>query len=175
MGSVTYKVEKPLTIQEKIDHAHKLHKSWGKRLGSEPKIAELCAAIEKRSTETRQVMNDLGVVAICRDCEENHGGSCCGAGIENKYNDVLLLVNLLLGATLPQSRQKERSCYFLGDQGCLLKARHALCINYLCFRVEKKLSRDDLIHLQHVGGDEIEALFILFEEIKKMLRHYTHV
>ena len=175
MDTVTYKPEKPLTIREKIDQAHDLYKLWGERLRDEPALARLMTAFEKRSTDTWQVMTDLGVVAICCDCEENHGGSCCGAGIENKYNDILLLVNLLLDGTLPQSRTKKGGCFFLGNRGCMLKARHALCINYLCFRIEKNLSPNDFIRLQHVGGEEVESLFVLYEEIKKTLRCYTNV
>lgn len=169
----TYKVEKPLTIQEKIAQAQQLNEYWGKQLRSDPTIVKLAASFVESSNDTWQLMHDLGVVTICRECEETFGGSCCGAGIENKYNDVLLLLNLLLDVSLPQSRPKERSCYFLGNHGCMLKARHALCINYLCLRIQKSLSQDDFIRLQHAGGEEVDALFTLYEELKKKLRRYT--
>jgi hypothetical protein len=114
-------------------------------------------------------MIDYGVVATCRHCDENEGGSCCGAGIENHYNPVILLINLLMGATLPQERQIENGCYFLSSRGCTLKARDVLCVNYLCLQIQGMLTREDLVTLQNTTGDELDTLFMLHETIKKCM------
>ena len=112
----------------------------------------------------------LGVVAECKHCEEEEGGSCCGAGIEDRYGPVLLLLNLLLGASLPTQVRSRNSCYFLGERGCLLAARHVLCVNYICEKLRKKLTREELIRLQSCAGQELDTLFFLHEATKKYMK-----
>ncbi len=175
MAGAQHTFPKPTTIQQKIEQARALFTAWGSQLLAEPRVVDLVKLFERRADNTRESIRDFGVVAICRECEEKRGGSCCGAGIENKYTDVLLLVNLLLGNELPRSRQKPDSCYFLGGQGCMLKARHALCTNYLCFRIEQCMCHERFIKLQHTGGEEIDTLFMLCEEVRKVLRRYAPV
>ena len=111
----------------------------------------------------------LQVVSECKSCEEE-GGSCCGSGIENKYDAVLLLINLLLGCSLENNEPVGNSCYFLGKNGCMLTARHVLCVNYICDKLQKKLNREELLALQTCAGEELDTLFILHESIKKKLR-----
>jgi hypothetical protein len=115
-------------------------------------------------------MLTLGVVAECKNCEEKEGGSCCGSGIENKYDVELLLINLLLGGSLRNHEPVGNSCFFLGKKGCKLTARHVLCVNYLCHKLQKKLTREELIALQTCAGEELDTLFILHEAIKKRIR-----
>jgi hypothetical protein len=114
-------------------------------------------------------MVQFGVVNACRHCEEEEGGSCCGAGIENKYSPTLLLLHLLLSGELPKTRQWANSCFFLGENGCRLKARHVLCINYLCLRIQKMLPSQDLIALQTITGEEMDTVFHLHETVKRTL------
>ncbi len=115
-------------------------------------------------------MLTLGVVAECKKCEEEEGGSCCGAGIEDKYEPVLLLINHLLGPFLPTEAPSKNDCYFLGEKGCLLTARHVLCVNYICEKLQKKLTMEELVGLQNCAGEELDTLFLLHEAIKKKIR-----
>ena len=115
-------------------------------------------------------MLKLGVVAECKHCEEQEGGSCCGTGIENKYDVELLLVNLLLEVSLQDQQVSQNSCYFLGEEGCKLTARHVLCVNYICNKLQKKLTREELLELQTCAGEELDTLFFLHEAIKKKIR-----
>ena len=98
------------------------------------------------------------------------GGSCCGAGIENRYSPELLLINLLLGATLPESGNSARSCYFLGKGGCLLQAREILCTNYLCRKLQETIPKHMLLQLQETNGSEMDLLFALHERIRGFIR-----
>ena len=119
---------------------------------------------------SNQSMLSLGVVAACKNCEEKEGGSCCGAGIENNYDPILLLINLLLGCPLQNHEPIANSCYFLGKKGCKLIARHVICVNYICEKLQRKLTREELIGLQTSAGEELDTLFFLHEAIKKRLR-----
>ena len=157
-------------IQEKIEQAHNLLETCGSSLIEDPSIHALLVKLRDSIENTYQSMLSLGVVAECKNCEEKEGGSCCGAGIENKYDAVLLLINLLLGGSLQNHEPDGNSCYFLGKNGCKLIARHVLCVNYICEKLQKKLTRKKLIALQTSAGEELETLFFLHEAIKKRLR-----
>jgi hypothetical protein len=116
-------------------------------------------------------MLELGIVETCKHCDEQEGGSCCGAGLENKFDTFLLLINLLLGVSLPEGHRRPDSCYLLTDKGCTLKVRLVLCVDFLCLKILNILSRGDLIKLQQVSGDELTTGFMLYDAIKKFLRH----
>ena len=157
-------------IQDKIEQAHNLLETCGSSLIEDPSIHALLRKLRDSIENTYQIMLSLGVVAECKNCEEKEGGSCCGAGIENKYDAVLLMINLVLGGSLQNLEPDGNSCYFLGKNGCKLIARHVLCVNYICEKLQKKLTRKELIALQTSAGEELETLFLLHEAIKKRLR-----
>ena len=162
----------PSSIYEKIEQAHNLFETCGSSLIEDPQIHALLRKLRDCIENTNQSMVTLGVVAECKNCEEREGGSCCGSGIENKYDVELLLVNLLLEASLRDQQPSQNSCYFLGEKGCELLARHVLCVNYICEKLQKKLTREELIELQTCAGEELDTLFFLHEAIKKHIR--TH-
>jgi hypothetical protein len=43
--------------------------------------------------------------------------------VEEWYDPVLLLINRLLGADLPERREVPDNCFFLGEKGCKIPAR----------------------------------------------------
>lgn len=156
-------------IQEKIRQAHDIFDIWGDTLRGNPRVQSLLDGLRQKVTVSQDAMLDLGVVAACRHCDEEEGGSCCGAGIENKYSVTILLMNLLWGVALPRERYLENSCFFLDKNGCSLKIRDVLCVNYLCLRVQGMLAGERLIKLQNIVGDELDAAFVLHETIKKIV------
>ncbi len=159
-----------VSMQENIERAHSLYSSCGRSLKQDPSIRALLHRLQRYIDDSKNTMCALGVVAECKHCEEQEGGSCCGAGIENRYDEVLLLINLLLGGSLQIQGHSGNSCSFLGEHGCTLMARHVLCVNYICDRLQKKLTRDELIGLQNCSGKELDTLFILHDAIKKHIR-----
>lgn len=162
------------SILEKIQRARTLHLHYGDQLLARSHIRDLLSRLRQSIDATQQSMFILGIMEQCRHCDEEGGGSCCGAGIENKYSVVLLLINLFLGGSLPQRRYDANGCFFAGEQGCTLKARHVLCVNYLCSRIERALPPDRIIMIQRIAGNELECLFMLHEAIKKFINSETH-
>ncbi|NSW85513.1 MAG: hypothetical protein HPY84_04230 [Syntrophobacteraceae bacterium] len=158
------------SIQEKILEAHRIFRSWGNDLMGDRSIALLLQTLKGQILDSRKAMFDLGIVATCTHCDEEEGGSCCGAGIENRYNTVLLLMNLLLGVHLPAERLLPGGCFFLGRHGCVLEVRHILCINYLCLRIQREMPPDKMAALQDVTGREMDSVFTVHEAIKKFMR-----
>jgi hypothetical protein len=157
-------------IEAKIAWAEKRYQEvMGEFLGDE-EILLLLDELREAIHASHNEMARAGVVDECRDCEEREGGSCCGAGLENKYDGSLLLTNLLLGVTLPRHGYDPSSCFFLGAQGCLLLARHVICVNYLCRKISDHIDAERIAALQVKEGMELELLFRLQEKIKKKIR-----
>lgn len=158
------------SIEERIEAARELFSRHGTALMEDPGVRSMIRELGKRLEASRRVMHELGVDALCRECDEKEGGSCCGRGIEDRYRPGLLLLNLAMGASLPEEHLREDSCFFLGDAGCVLSARHVLCVNYLCKKIEEELTLDELIRLQRTTGEEMEATFLLHEAAKRLIR-----
>jgi len=161
----------PAAIEEIIAGAEGLFVRWGVELGKDERIRRLAKRLSDSLEDSRIHMHDLGIFEACARCDASvPEGSCCSRGLERKYTPTLLLMNLMLGAQLPARRLREDSCYFLGFQGCVLKVRHMLCIDYLCPELEAALGRGSLIEIQGVSGVEIESAFLLQEAIKEKIR-----
>lgn len=159
-----------MTIDEKIKAAQDLFQRWGEALWAETSVRCYLEVLQEKAAASARVSMELGLVAACKRCDEEEGGSCCGAGIEDRFSPHLLLISLLLGQPLPGARRFANSCYFLGTDGCLLLARHILCINYLCPGLQKTFAHEDLIRLQAATGEEMETVFRVHEAVKQYLR-----
>ena len=158
------------SIGKKIDWAVSCHRSLRDVLMAEPEVRTLLGTLSDAVRASREAQAASGVGDVCRRCAERDGGSCCGAGIEDRYDGWLLLINLLLGRRLPQARQDPSSCFFLGRHGCVLMARHVICINYHCERISARVDSRAVGLLREKEGDEVLALFRLNELVKKVVR-----
>ncbi|MDR3556335.1 MAG: hypothetical protein P4L55_16395 [Syntrophobacteraceae bacterium] len=163
-----YRNEEP--ISEKIAIAKRLHAALGDELKMDPQVSVRLEELSVRVKDSSELCLSSGLGEACRICEQDEGGSCCGEGIENRYSPELLLINLLLGVTLPESRKCSRSCYFLGEVGCTLQVREILCINYLCGKLQKTFPPEILRRLQEVNGAEMDLIFGLHDRVKTFVR-----
>ncbi|MBU0755200.1 MAG: hypothetical protein KJ645_08665 [Planctomycetes bacterium] len=158
-------------IEKKIEWARNCFEVFGDRLLAEPEIASLLARLKNAVDSSHQAMIAAGMVERCKRCEEEEGGSCCGAGLENRYDAVLLLINLLLGEELPSSRdQGPTSCFFLGAKGCRLSVRQVICVHYLCDVLQLETPRERLSCLQEREGLELELMFQAHDRITQRIR-----
>ncbi|RLB41903.1 MAG: hypothetical protein DRH12_07035 [Deltaproteobacteria bacterium] len=158
-----------MTIEEKIAWAETqfvTSKAW---FFSDTVLTGLLEKFRSARADCRFLMAEAGIIDICRRCEQEEG-SCCGAGIEDRYDKWILLANLLLGARLPRKRWKEDSCFFLGPWGCVLTARHAICVNYLCKNITDEVEPDKIALLREREGKELELLFFICERLRKIIR-----
>ncbi len=161
---------KPIGIDEKITVAKRMFCRWGDALRADSGIYVQLRELAVRVEASAGAGLRAGVAEACSQCDRDEGGSCCGAGIENRYTPELLLINLLLGVTLPESRHLSKSCYFLHERGCTLAARDIICINYLCAWLQKTIDPERLLQLQEVSGAEMELLFLLHNRIRNFVR-----
>jgi len=161
-------------IEEKIAWAQYCYQEFGDNLLKEKNLVDLLTDLKAAVIASRREMALTGIVEVCRRCDQKEGGSCCGAGLENRYDGWLLLINLLLGVKLPKTRQQTNSCFLLGKSGCLLMARHVICINYLCKKIADLIDTHTIIELREKEGEEVNTLFMLHESIKTVLRKWTN-
>jgi hypothetical protein len=158
------------SIAARIAWAEACFRAQEDRLRVDGEVAALLGRLRAAARRSHEAMNHAGVVAECTRCEHEEGGSCCGAGLEDRYDGVTLLINLLLGTELPHNRADPRSCLFLGPAGCTLAARDVICINYLCRKIAEKLDRSEVELMHDREGEEIEILFRLHARITTVLR-----
>ena len=164
----------PEDIKEKIERAKKRFASCDRILLSDSKLLELLSSFKEARALSHAEMERAGITDICRRCETEAGGSCCGAGIEERYDQWILIANLLLGVTLPEARWKADSCYFLGPTGCTLAARHAICVNYLCKNITDQVNPQRITQMREKEGEELEVLFFVCERIKEIIKDCGH-
>ncbi len=157
-------------IEEKIAWAEHCYEGFSGPLLRNKSIADYLIRLKDAIHASHKEMEKAGILDICMACEKNEGGSCCGAGLENKYDGWLLLINLLLDVRLPRKRHDKESCFFLGDSGCLLKARHVICVNYLCKKITDQIDPHELNALREKEGIELDILFLLNERLKIVLQ-----
>jgi hypothetical protein len=157
-------------IGKKIALAEALYEKWAQPLREDPAIEAQLHEIAARVSASESFSRLCGVSQVCTLCDREEGGSCCGAGIEDRYTPELLLMNLLIGVTLPESRHCAKSCHFLGERGCILHVRDILCINYLCSKIKETITTENLFRLQEVNGLEMDLIFLLHDRIRNFIR-----
>jgi hypothetical protein len=158
------------SIAARIASAEARFREYGERLRADGEVAGWLERLGVAACRSHEAMTHAGVVAECARCEREEGGSCCGAGLEDRYDGVTLLINLLLGTELPHERHDPRSCFFLGPDGCTLVARDVICVNYLCRKIGDNLDRSEVEVMHDREGEEIESLFRLHARITTVLR-----
>jgi hypothetical protein len=154
------------TIADHIGTALHLREMCGQSLMRDREICTLLAGLDLQIAATQSAMVRTGIVKECADCAVNGEGTCCGARTGHKCGNVLLLVNLLMGKTLPSTPADTNLCHFLTKEGCVLKARHVICVNFVCQRLRDALPHSSLCDVQDIAGGEIDTLFVLEERIR---------
>lgn len=156
------------SIEEKITWAETCLKHFQATRAGEETLSWLLTRLQEAITGSRDALYASGISRICRECDLEEGGSCCAAGLENRYDPWLLLTNLFLGLRLPRVRRHSGDCLFLGEGGCRLAARHTLCVNYLCRKIEERIAPGRLEGLREEEGREQVILFQVIERLKHL-------
>ncbi len=110
---------------------------------------------EKSIEETAFWMKKLKIWEECAICGNSPKGSCCAPEVALWYDLETIVINILMGCKIPPSPYKRDHCFFLGEKGCLLKARHYYCVTFLCPPLANKLSPQEKGDLYKVIGREI--------------------
>jgi len=120
------------SVKKEIDRAGLLYVEHGKTLSLDERISKMLVGYREAAMRTQKKMQELGVSDSCAVCAIELKECCCFEGAEEKYDSILLLINLLMGVEIPEYREVPGHCLFVGDKGCKMIGRHYFCVNYIC-------------------------------------------
>jgi hypothetical protein len=158
-------------IEQEINRAKRLYARYAEALTSQDGLGALFEMYRKAIRKTQEVMKQLRVVETCSVCACERSGSCCFQGVEEWYDHVLLLINLVLGRQIPEVRELPGACLFVGSRGCKLIARHSFCVNYLCPNLKDLTKTPPMERLLSASGDELFHGWELEKSIREWLQH----
>lgn len=156
-------------IEKEIEKARRLHAGMKGHPSLLEEIVEGLETYRNAASLTFEQMDRAGVIRACSACAAGSGGSCCFQGVEEWYDDILLLINLLLGVVLPETREVPDGCFFVGQKGCRLLARHAFCVNYLCPALNEVLDPAERTKLFSISGNELLCGWELEKNLRRRL------
>ncbi len=98
-------------VDDLMNDAKKLYARYGEDLSQDKEIKELLNRYQSNITATNLKMQNKAVVKTCSVCATEKAGSCCMQDVEEWYDPKLLLINLLMGAEFPDSRELPGHCF----------------------------------------------------------------
>ncbi|GLI53527.1 hypothetical protein TISLANDTSLP1_12200 [Thermodesulfovibrio yellowstonii] len=153
-------------MNEKIDILKDRVKELEKK-GILSRIEELLKQLKEFIIQEDKERLLSGMTEICAKCGKE-GKACCGSAIEFKYTDELLLINILLGTKFPDEPEFPDMCFFLTTSGCVLFARDAFCINFICDKIKEKIPLEKLKRLRELEGLHLQLQFRLEQILKQI-------
>ncbi len=158
---------KDLLVQ-KISRVETIFHKYRLRLVRDETLSRFLSCYLEAVAASEAVAQETGLAAFCARCGREGLGTCCGEDMEFHCEDVLLLANLVLGVEIPSNRYRPEGCYFLGEEGCLLRVRPLICRNFLCPELVSFLGEEKVKAIQETLGPEAEALFRLCEYLRRL-------
>ena len=153
-------------IVQEIEKAKAFYGAYGSGLREDQEVHRLLESYRKAIARTDQAMAEGGVQKACAQCAQGPSGSCCFEGVEDWYDPVLLLINLLLDVPLPSQREIPKACFFVGQDGCKLLGRYAFCVNFLCPNLGTGMKDGKLLR---ATGNELLHGWELEKEIRRRI------
>ncbi len=160
--------DSPILCQ--VERAKALYGLYADRLTADEDIRTLLDRYRASIEQTGVAMHREGIGAACSTCARQNPSGCCFSGIEDGYDDILLLLNMLLGCALPESREQPDSCFFVGERGCRLMARFYFCLHYFCPGLTTSLGDARIGALQQQVAQEIHAGCQVEAAVRRWLR-----
>ncbi|MFP4559148.1 MAG: hypothetical protein ACLFO6_06605 [Archaeoglobaceae archaeon] len=156
------------SITEKIAWAEDIYSKFGDLILRDSEVQRLLNILDRSIDATYTEMETAGTLEECTKCAQKTG-SCCSRKIDKMYDKRTLLINRLMGVELPKEREIEDGCFFQGMNGCKIRAREIICVDYFCPRMYDIIEREKMVRLQNVAGEEHETLFKLSDRINTLL------
>jgi hypothetical protein len=133
-------------------------------------VSGLLARYRQSVEDMNELNKEMGVPEACGRCAAGVLGGCCFQGIEEGYDHILLLMNLLMGCHVPDSSEIPGSCFFVGERGCKLVARFYFCLHYLCTDLTHSLGPSGIGKLLGCLGTQLKAGWELEQALRTWLK-----
>ena len=138
-----------------MHQAKTLYNRYSGNLSEDRTVNDCLTAYRKNIDATNSMMRHADIVKTCSACATEKAGSCCMHDVEEWYDPILLLINLLMGVEFPDFREIPGHCIFVGSHGCKLMARYSFCVNYLCPTLQDLLGPSQTRDIMVVAGQEL--------------------
>ena len=159
-------------IKEEIVKAKALYYRYGEEMSNDNGLMMLMEDYRKAIVKSHELMEEIGIIEKCTECAKNEkAGSCCFQGVEEWYDHLLLLINLMLGVEITTDHDISGGCLFVGEKGCTLLARHAFCVNYICLSIKDFLKNSQRDKFKFVTGHELYCGW----ELEKSILHWGRI
>lgn len=137
----------------KLQFAVSLERDFGQELLQQDRVVSQIEILQKAVISLDTHMESMNMGKTCSQCAATPKGGCCSAYMGNENNDSLqLFMNILAGVDVKQVCNNNVECCFLSERGCILLFKPIFCLNYLCRRIQKKSSNEELNCLEHKAG-----------------------
>jgi hypothetical protein len=156
-------------LRHKLQNAQRLHREFGARLAADPEIREQLAQLLRLQEEVALAMRRMGMPELCAECGARAAGGCCSAMMADETDSMLLLINLCAGFEVERKRDDDFECCFLGPEGCSLKFKPFLCLNYLCRQIQTRSRPEQLARLRDATAALLGQILVLEELIRRQL------
>jgi hypothetical protein len=157
-------------VAQEIYKAKAFYDAYGNALREDQRVQDLIEDYRKAIARTYEAMAEEGILKACSQCAQGPSGSCCFEGVEDWYDPVLLLINLLLDVPLPSQREIPKACFFVGQGGCKLLGRYAFCVNFMCPKLGAEMKNGKLLR---TTGEELLCGWELEKEIRRRIASGT--
>ena len=156
-----------MSIEDRIVEAKRLFDDVALQVHSDHGLRSLLKGYEEAVRHTRDFMMEIRMTEACGDCAKQDPGGCCFEGVEEWFDSILLLINMLMGVAVPTIRVIPGGCLFLGEEGCSFLVWHSFCINYLCPSLKRALPASQVLSFLSIAGREIDAGWQLERAIRR--------
>ena len=157
-------------IRRQIFKAERLLDQHKLTFESDGAIQQMLLMLKENNQHLQELHREAGLNEICAHCALIEDQCCCGTGFELDYTYPLLLINLLLGVMIPQIPVYEDCCFFLGPQGCRLQIRQHICDRYLCFKMKKMLTQQEVSIIYRAAENKTSIVINLEEHIHLLVK-----
>ena len=156
-------------IAQNIKLAYDLFEALDSQIQNDEVFRTLLVKLDQHIDITHHYMDMYGISDECADCSLHGNDTCCGKRTGFQCDPIILFLNLKLGNSLKVQDTSPHLCSFLSANGCTLRVRPILCVNFICKRLRDNIPHQNLVQLQTVAGEELDTLFLIENAIK---RHY---
>lgn len=139
-------------VTYKLDLAINLYRDYHARFERDKRIRQELVRLDDLIADLQQKMASLAMFSICAECGRKSGGGCCSAFMAGETDSILLLINLLLGVDVDFQHDNGPECFYLGDSGCIFKAKPMFCLNYNCSAIYENDPGTGIAEMEKAAG-----------------------
>jgi hypothetical protein len=154
-------------IAHNIKLAYDLFEALDTQFQNDEKFRALLQKLDESIDTTHHYKDMYGISDECADCSLHGNDTCCGKRTGFQCDPIILFLNIKLGYSLKVQDTSPHLCSFLSVNGCTLRVRPILCVNFLCKRLRDNIPHQNLVQLQTVAGEELDTLFLIENTIKR--------